>query len=102
MIGLNGIITGNEWDYTAKIKSKKAIIIEIDREIMHQERRNFKKLDEEIEKVDAALKINGQPHVDFLCRFELLGDDELEEIIQNFKKQILYNQNKHSEIENFD
>lgn len=30
VIGIYGAITGSEWDYTAKVKSKRAIIMEID------------------------------------------------------------------------
>ena len=66
------MISGSEWDYTAKIKSKKAIIIEIDVDIINQERHNFKQLNEEIENYKSALAVNGQPLVDYMCRYELL------------------------------
>ena len=102
VMGMYGIISGYEWDYKATIKSKRAIIIEIDISIINHERRNFKSLDDTIEQFKKDLGVNGCPQIDYICRYNLKGHDEdLRDKIVNFKKSVLYHQSRTTELTNF-
>lgn len=63
------------------------MILEIDLSIIEQEKRNLKDLNQEVDNFKNKLEVQGQPHIDYVCRYELLEHDELERIIMNFYKE---------------
>lgn len=77
IIGMDSILLEREWSYSAKVKSKRAHIIQIDIEVLQYEMKFSPILQDKVNSYYNDLFKLGTPDIDFICRYDLLPSNHL-------------------------
>lgn len=96
VIGVNNIISGEEWVYQAKAASSQTVLLlQVSRVTLLEKAAEFKQLNSQLEIFKEMQEQQGLPQIDYLIRYHKIKQKEIEQkIVLDFSRTNLWKQNK--------